>query len=411
MKKILVLANEFPYGYHEQYMETEEKYYSRFDKVWIAALQLSKKTPSSKRSLHSRADIIPVWCRSRYFYYINCLTVLADRNLFKEIFELIRTHKFTKGRVIHLFTYLSRAHYDAREIDKALKKENKDGCVIYSYRFEYQPYIALLLKKKWGNRQIIVSRAHGYDLHEERNLINYIPMRNIILNEVDYVFPCSKHGVKYIKDRYKIGKACVDVRYLGTVDHGEKEFVSHGKTLSIVSCSNVVDVKRIDKIVDALSLIEDIPIEWIHYGDGGLLNMLKVYAMNKLHKNVKASFPGNVDNTQLLNIYSNKDFCFLLNVSSSEGLPVSIMEAMSFGIPCIATDVGGTGEIVKNEHGILLSKDAAPKEIADAVRAIYSMDEEDYITLRHNSRKFWKDHFDAENNYRKFIEEIYSLNL
>ena len=31
-----------------------------------------------------------------------------------------------------------------------------------------------------------------------------------------------------------------------------------------------------------------------------------------------------------------------LNVSSSEGVPVSIIEAMSFGIPCIATNVGGT---------------------------------------------------------------------
>ena len=41
----------------------------------------------------------------------------------------------------------------------------------------------------------------GYDLYEERNPNRYIPMRNIILNEVDYVFPCSKHGVEYIKNK------------------------------------------------------------------------------------------------------------------------------------------------------------------------------------------------------------------
>ncbi|MFR4320263.1 MAG: glycosyltransferase [Blautia massiliensis (ex Durand et al. 2017)] len=45
-----------------------------------------------------------------------------------------------------------------------------------------------------------------------------------------------------------------------------------------------------------------------------------------------------------------------MNVSSSEGIPVSIMEATSFGIPGIATDAGGTKEIIRDkENGVLLS--------------------------------------------------------
>ena len=96
---------------------------------------------------------------------------------------------------MNLLYYLSKAHYEARVLYKALKKESKKDLLIYSYRFDYQPYVALLLKKKWGNRQKIVCRAHGYDLYEERNISNYIPMRRVLLNEVDYVFPCSKYGV------------------------------------------------------------------------------------------------------------------------------------------------------------------------------------------------------------------------
>ena len=53
MKKLLVLSKEFPYGQHEQYMETEERYYTRFDKVWIAALDLREKTVRFKRDLLS----------------------------------------------------------------------------------------------------------------------------------------------------------------------------------------------------------------------------------------------------------------------------------------------------------------------------------------------------------------------
>ena len=57
-----------------------------------------------------------------------------------------------------------------------------------------------------------------------------------------------------------------------------------------------------------------------------------------------------------------------INVSSTEGIPVSIMEAMSFGIPVIATAVGGTPEIVNNENGYLLSKDPSAKELAEVIQ-------------------------------------------
>ena len=409
MKKLLVLANIFPFSHYEQYMETEEKYYTRFDKVWIASIGLTETTMKSRRTLQSKAEVIPVRFRTLIFFCLNCLTVLHDRNLYKELLELKKAHRLTGQRFFHLIYYLSKAHYTARIIDKALKNEDKRNLLIYSYRFDFQPYSALLLKKKWKNNSVIVCRAHGYDLYEERSADSYIPMRRVILNEVDYVFPCSKCGMEYINNRYSKGKACVDVRYLGTVDHGEKKFVADREPLSIVSCSNVLEVKRIDRIIDALSLITDIPIEWVHYGDGTLLDEIRKYASDKLNSNVKASFAGNIPNSELMHEYASRDFRVFLNVSSSEGLPVSIMESMSFGIPSIATDVGGTKEIADNDHGFLIPEDAGAEEIAEAIRTVYSMNADDYRALRHRARAYWKDHFNADKNYNDFINELASL--
>ena len=110
-----------------------------------------------------------------------------------------------------------------------------------------------------------------------------------------------------------------------------------------------------------------------------------------------------------MNTYAAKDFYVFINVSSSEGLPVSVMEAMSFGIPCIATDVGGTGERVNNDHGVLISKDSADKDIAEVIRTIYSLSEDEYLAIRHKSRRFWKDYFDADINYTAFFEELAAL--
>ena len=409
MKKLLVLANGFPYGTWEQYMETEEGYYSRFDKVWIASLQLRKEQAKTKRALKSKADVIPVAYRSRLFYLLNSLTVLADRQLYKEFVDLKRSGRLSVSRIVDLFVFLSRAHHEARVIDRALRNEKKDDLLLYSYRFEYQPYVALLLEKQWGNKVHVVSRAHGYDLYEERHESNYIPLRKYIFNNIDHVFPCSEYGVEYIKRNYGDTRAEVACRYLGTVDHGEKSYEKDTGVFRIVSCSNVIKVKHLEKIVNVLSMLQDMRIKWTHYGDGPLLDEIRALAKDKLGENVETVFPGNVDNQELLRIYASNDYDIFLNVSSSEGLPVSIMEAMSFGIPCIATAVGGTREIVNDENGVLLDPDAEDSEIAAAVRTISKMDTNRYLMLRANARSFWNTHFNSDSNYALFVDEISGL--
>lgn len=60
--------------------------------------------------------------------------------------------------------------------------------------------------------------------------------------------------------------------------------------------------------------------------------------------------------------------------SISEGFGLALVEAMSMGIPALATAVGGTPEIIRNgENGWLLSG-TSPKEIADGVETLAEMD-------------------------------------
>ena len=89
-----------------------------------------------------------------------------------------------------------------------------------------------------------------------------------------------------------------------------------------------------------------------------------------------------------------------VNVSASEGLPVSIMEAISFNIPVIATNVGGTSEIITPESGILLEANFQSQELADKIILVYKNKE------HFQPRKLWEEKFDAEKNYTQFIEHI-----
>ena len=87
-----------------------------------------------------------------------------------------------------------------------------------------------------------------------------------------------------------------------------------------------------------------------------------------------------------------------INISSTEGLPVAIMEAISFNVPVIGTDVGGISEIVTPETGILLSSNP---ELSEILNALYK--------IRHaelNPRSYWERNFNANANFPKFINEI-----
>ena len=82
------------------------------------------------------------------------------------------------------------------------------------------------------------------------------------------------------------------------------------------------------------------------------------------------------------------------------------MEACSYGIPIIATNVGGTGEIVKDKYnGYLLPADFESKLLASTILSVIH-NEADIFRMRQNARKEWEEHFNEERNYKLFSEEL-----
>jgi len=67
---------------------------------------------------------------------------------------------------------------------------------------------------------------------------------------------------------------------------------------------------------------------------------------------------------------------FLLS-SIVEGLPVVLLEAASCSLPCVATDVGGVGEIVRHEHSGYLVPPDDPDALAAAITRLMSLPDAD----------------------------------
>lgn len=80
------------------------------------------------------------------------------------------------------------------------------------------------------------------------------------------------------------------------------------------------------------------------------------------------------------------DFDISLATSDSEGSPNSVLEAMAAGRPVVATDVGGTRDLVRDgEHGFLVPR-RNPEAVAAALRTLI-LDTQSRIRLGANGRK------------------------
>jgi len=155
-----------------------------------------------------------------------------------------------------------------------------------------------------------------------------------------------------------------------------------------------------------LSEIKNQKITWVHFGDGPKLAEVKALALEILSSNITFEFKGRVTNKEVLTWYTENNPSLFINVSTTEGIPVSIMEAMSFGIPVIATDVGGCSEIVNNENGMLLPKNPEISLISNIILKFLNLSDETKIKLNRDVIISWSNNFESEKNYPAFIRNI-----
>lgn len=133
-------------------------------------------------------------------------------------------------------------------------------------------------------------------------------------------------------------------------------------------------------------------------GDGPLEAELKEL-VSKLGLNEHVAFLGRIPHERLLKLYSEGEIDVVVLPSivtedgEKEGIPVSLMEAMAFGVPVVSTDIGGTPELIGDGSGIMV-KEKNPETIADALDRLMS-DEWLYMTIGQNGRIKIEKEFDV----------------
>lgn len=413
MKKILLLTDGFPYGRSEPFLFPE-----------IAVLK--KHFDISIVTIDTTSQISPDYQDSFPLFRINAnielidlfkfgLPILFKRLLWQDLYQIVIKRKLMLKRAIYSFAVLLKAEKFAHEVRKIHALENYD--LIYSYWHDYKVLALGPLLAKLGTRNTpVVARTHGYDLYHERRSIGqrqpYLPYMDKYLSTLFFV---SKMGYKYYQGTFGFVDNCVyDVAYLGVATTGHTTSIDKQYGLSLLSVANTIPLKRVELIIQALETITEFTVKWVHFGAGESLLGLKHLAKNTLNSNplINYTFYGHVPNSEVIEYYRHNCIDVFISTSASEGgCPVTMQEAFAFGVPVVATNVGGVNEIVEDGiNGFLLEDTPTIHDIRHVLARVAAIKEENQLqSFKTRAKKTWQQKFNADTNFKQLATKFHAL--
>lgn len=403
-RRLIVFTNSFPTDTNETFFANELPYLARaFREVHLV--------PTEKTGNKVNADLpenVVVHLENFSLRRIGKVTALFSvfrKSVFQEIKIALRRRsaESLKIRIATVLISWKKAGLIADRAEALFRSDGSD--IFYAYWADNSAIGLARLKEKCSNVTCI-TRAHRWDIFHDEPSGNCLPFRSFIAEMLDFLHPISQTGADYIRDHWPARQDKVVVSRLGISNPLKK--LNPGSSFSdqriIVSISSLVALKRLPFLIEVLSNVQNIKVKWVHFGGGPQLEDLAALAEVKLKNTVEFEFKGRVPNEQILQWLENNHVDALINLSSIEGIPVSVMEAYSRGIPAIATSVGGTPEIVSEANGLLININAPAVEVAKQVEDFLSSG--DLSLKRKAAFQTWNENFNADVNYPDFVEKL-----
>lgn len=404
MKNCILITNVYPYLKGEVFLQNELPYLSKeYDNIYIFSVYGNVRM-EEKRDIPLNAKAFPLGLESKKYKYVE-YTVKGLKCKTNELKKIPLSAK----RALASIYVRGKAEEISRQILSLIDTEKIDcqDILIYAFWFTYQAIAAWIIRDfltKSGGHAKAISRAHGYDVYWERTAANYHPYQDLSLKMVDKMFPCSEDGKQYLLNKFPWAADQICVSRLGTRDYGLGEYSGEK---SLVTCCVFHSLKRMPLFAKAFCIIAkyDLSYKWICIGDGEELEEVKrIVLCESMEEQVE--FMGRMTSDEVYDLYKTQGVMYFCNISTTEGLPVSIMEAFSFGIPAIATNVGGTNELVNDNNGTLISSDLTADQLAEILVANINISEKRYAEKRINARNTWEKLCSAEKNYTEFLDRI-----
>ncbi len=252
------------------------------------------------------------------------------------------------------------------------------------------PYLTSLIAGKLAkhyNKPFVLTQHNTFieydNMFETVEQLNDLSVGKATLKAADKIVAVSNATRKYVLSlgadpkKIKVLHNGVDLVHFrpipGKREEMRKKLGISQNAIVVLTVRRIVYKNGIDTLIDAakLAVRKNPYIVFLIVGIGpNMENARERINQSGLAKNVV--FAGFVSSEELPFYYNTADF-FVVPSKSGEGLPLVAEEAMACGLPVVATNVGGIGEIVTEQYGRLFPPND-PDQMAKAILDYSSMD-------------------------------------
>lgn len=256
--------------------------------------------------------------------------------------------------------------------------------------------IGLLGRLAFPAKRIIYT-VHGFDSVRTANR-KFLIFEKLLKNKARYIIAVSNYdkaalvseGITKnvemiyngIKDTYTTNEGEVS---LYASEYLENLHKNHIVIMTIARLSPPKDYQLFRNVADHFKNDERFKFVWIGNKEGNGSNTTNITMLGEL-----------VD----AYVYLKYADLFLLP-SKYEGLPISIIEAMCFGVPVIASNVGGISEILNNENGFAVENNVL--DFKNAIEKIVN-DREFFKSFCNEARLIYKKKFTIDKMYLQYMD-------
>lgn len=286
----------------------------------------------------------------------------------------------------------------------------KDVCVIARLiylRFKFKPDIVHLHSSKMGalgrfifSKKKIIYTIHGFDSIRIA-FRKFLFIEKMLKNRAARIVGVSKYDTIRLKEEGIINN--VSLVYNGLKDDSENKELETDPVIlqglekikesypKIVMCiSRISKQKKFDLFLDIAEAMPEYAFVWIGNKEEIKDIPTNAFCLGEAHA---------------ASVYLKYADLFILP-SNYEGLPVSILEALSFSVPVVASSVGGVVEILDGTNGYAV--DNSVEEFKDKIQSILS-DEQVQERMSLAARKSYVDNFTIDkmvDGYRTIYKQV-----
>jgi glycosyltransferase involved in cell wall biosynthesis len=301
----------------------------------------------------------------------------------------------------------------------SLCKKGQKSDIIFANGLDFEAAIASFLLRKplvikvVGDRSWEVASVRGwyegtidnYQKHNKDLKLRLLDRyRNFPLNAANKIITPSKY-LSYLVNNWHLKNTLVDVIYNSTSIETPSEVVklSDWKGKTILTVCRLVPWKGIKQIISTIQKMSDVRL--IVAGDGPEKNSLIQFSKKKNISN-RIFFLGQVKKQQVRWLFENSDL-FILN-SSYEGLPHVVLEAMATKTPVIATNIGGTPEVVMDKKTGLLVKYNDNNQLLSSINSIFNNQDQTNQMVK-NAYQLIKENFSEDACFKQYENTLKQL--